>query len=84
MKPLEFDASHLANGHTETLLNHHNSSASIIKQGGGSVRTNEDSSFNESSFINQDFSRENALKQADVLHSYGWEARKKQDFPKAI
>lgn len=71
-KLLEVDTSHLAQGQTEILLQHHNSSASILKQGGGSMRTNEDSSLNDTSFMNQDISRDNALKQADIFHSYGW------------
>jgi tetratricopeptide (TPR) repeat protein len=82
LKPLEVDASQLAQGQTEVLLHHH-STASIQKQGLGSVRTNEDSALNETSFTHHDV-REQALRQADVLHSYGWEARKRQDFRKAI
>lgn len=82
LKPLEVDASHLAQGQTEVLL-HQNSTASIHKQGAGSVRTHDDSSLNDTSFTNQDV-REHALRQADLLHSYGWEARKRQDFRKAI
>lgn len=31
-----------------------------------------------------DLSRENSLRQAEMMHSYGWEARKKQEFGKAI
>jgi Flp pilus assembly protein TadD len=83
LKLLEVDASHLAQGQTEVLLQHHNSSASIHKQGAGSVRTHEDSSLNDTSFSHQDV-RETALRQADLLHSYGWDARKRQDFRKAI
>lgn len=54
LKLLEVDASQLAQGQTEVLLQHHNSSASIHKQGMGSVRTHEDSSLNETSFSQND------------------------------
>ena len=80
---LEVDTSQLGQqGQTEVLLQRYGSSASIQKQGGGSLRTNDDLSFSDASF-SQD-SKESILRQADVYHSYGWEARKKLEFKKAI
>lgn len=69
----------LIQGQTETLLQGHSSNASMQKTSSNRV---EDSSYQDVSF--SDLSRENSLKQADILHTYGWEARKKQDFRKAI
>ena len=59
--------------------------SSLTKPPLGSHRINEESSISEVNLSqSSETSKENALRQADIFHSYGWEARKKQEFEKAI
>ena len=84
---LEVDASHinsnehLTQGNTESLLQKQPSFANFNKP---TNRHNDDCSFGETNLSNLDLSRELSLRQADVFHTSGWEARKKQEFRKAI
>ena len=91
-KPLEVDASrivnqngqndHMTQGNTELLIQKPTPLSSLTKP--SSTRINEESSISDLSLPHSDLSRDNTLRQADILHSYGWEARKKQEFRKAI